>query len=149
MGNFMRHHRRRLRRVAGKRQQSARDVKIAGGQREGVDHRRIENCHLVGWLAGRFADARELGENAIKVMLCARSLIFAAELSDELLMLNRAAVIGSRTSRPRGRQWNAKELSLPLELRAAADRQADDSQQGERRPPNERGRRQQTRSRLA
>ena len=138
MGDFVGHHRRRLGRVTGEHQESAGDVKIAGRQRKGVDDRGVEDRHLVGRLAGRIADGRQFDENGVEITLCGGRFIFAAKLGDELLMLDRAAIIGSRRRRPGRRRRRRKEMSLPLQFCAAAQRQRDDgrSQRG-RRPPSE------------
>ena len=52
LGQHMRHlvaqHRGQFRRVAGQRDQAARDVKLAGRQRERIHRARIEDRHLVG-----------------------------------------------------------------------------------------------------
>ena len=104
MGDFMRHDRRGFRGVARKREQPARDVKIAGRKREGVHHRRIQNCHLISGLARRIARAGELGQNSVEIALGGERFVFAAKLRHQLLVLNGAAVVRARSGRARRRQ---------------------------------------------
>ena len=123
MTDLMRHHRRDLGAVASERQKAARHVKVAGRQCEGVDDRRIEDRHLVCGLIGVVAGARQFDQNAVEISFGRGSLILAAKLGDEFLMLDRITVVHARRClwRTRNSRLRLEKLSLLLQLGAAAE----------------------------
>ena len=88
VGDLVRHHGRDLGRVVGEGQEPARHVDVAGGQREGVDDRRVEDRDAID-LGRGVARGRELRQDLVEVALGGGGPVLAAEIGHQLLVLAR------------------------------------------------------------
>ena len=100
MSDLVRHHRRDFRAVVGEGEQPASDEDVARRQREGVDDRRIEQGHAIGF-GRRLARRRELCQNSIEITLDPWRAVGTAEGLQEALAF---AVDRRRDDRGGGRR---------------------------------------------
>ena len=110
MRHLVREHRRKLRGVVGERDQAARDVKLSGRQREGIDRRRIEDRDLV-FQVRPLRRGDELVDHVVDHRLQLRIFVSAAIGREDARMLalrrrlrlGRAAGAAARTRSPAAR----------------------------------------------
>ncbi len=121
MGDLVRHHGRDFGRVVGERQEAARHVDVAGGQREGVDDRRVEDRDAID-LGRRVARGRELRQDLVEVALGGGGPVFPTEIGHELLVLARRGAVDARGAGRRGRQRDRDldDLGLIVDAGTAA-----------------------------
>ena len=114
MADFMGHDSGNFRGVIGQRQQPARHIEIAARQGEGIDHRRIQQCHLVR-LAGRITGGGKLDQRFVQQALGCRGVEFAAEQRHKPLVLAPASRINAGRARCGGRQRRLRLRGRRLE----------------------------------
>ncbi len=109
--------------IIGQSQKAARDIDPVRRHGESIDHRRIEDRHLIG-LLGIVARLRQFEQNSIHKLLGRRVVIFAAEQRDHLLIFGRGWCLDPERARRRGRNLDLDRLfALLLDFRASTKRQ--------------------------
>ena len=108
-----------FRRTIGQRQQAARNVEIAGGQREGVDGGRIQNGDAIGCprsFSGNFLRLRKPRQQIVEERFSGGRAILAAKHRDKFFMLG--TVVGC--ARGRRRKRLAKQSGWASQIKADA-----------------------------
>ena len=124
MGDFVRHHGGDLGGVIGQGEQAPGHEKIARGQREGVDHRRIQDGDAIG-LGWRVARGRQPNQDLIEVGLGLGPLIFAAIKRGQPFALGVLRRVANRLGRGGGRRRRRWGHALLFEGRAARQQRQD------------------------